>query len=212
MHMTIRNGRAGRLVAALSVWVLMGPGPAAAFDYYLLALSWSPSWCATEGADGDAEQCEPERDLGFMMHGLWPQNEDGWPEDCHSSFRDPSRAETAAMADVMGSGGLAWHQWKKHGRCSGLSPEDYFATSRLAFQLVSLPDVATRMSGDAVEAAFVAANPGTPGDGVVATCRDGLLREVRVCLTRELAPRHCGADVLRSACRSGGAISLPSPP
>ncbi len=211
MSVTLRRSCAARLLASLSLLILTMARPAAAFDYYLLALSWSPSWCASEGSDGDAEQCSPERDLGFMMHGLWPQNEDGWPENCNSSFRDPSRALTAAMADVMGSGGLAWHQWKKHGRCSGLSPEDYFALSRLAFQLMTLPDLAERMSGDAVEAAFVAANDGTPADGIVATCRDGLLREVRICLTRELAPRGCGADVLRSACRAGD-VFLPSPP
>ena len=37
------------------------------------------------------------------------------------------------MADIMGSGGSAWHQWKKHGRCSGLSPDDFFALSREAY-------------------------------------------------------------------------------
>ncbi len=118
-----------RLIAAL--FLTAAPqAHAADFDYYLLALSWSPSWCAT--ADDDAaEQCAPGRDLGFVLHGLWPQHEVGWPEYCDAAARDPSRRQTAAMADVMGSGGLAWAQWKKHGRCTGLSAEDYFALSRL---------------------------------------------------------------------------------
>lgn len=201
----------GRVCAVFMLPALALPAQAVAFDYYLLALSWSPSWCASEG-DASAEQCDPDRDLGFVMHGLWPQDETGWPEFCHSGFRDPTLAQTAAMADVMGSGGLAWHQWKKHGRCSGLPPEDYFALSRLAFQLHSLPGLDDRMTGDAVEAAFVDANPGMPADGVVATCRNGLLREVRICLTRDLAPRACGSDVLGSACRARGAVSLPPPP
>ena len=90
------------------------------FDYYVLALSWSPSWCATQGRGRDEPQCEPRRRTGFVVHGLWPQYERGWPDHCATDERDPSRRESQAMADVMGSGGLAWYQWQKHGRCSGL--------------------------------------------------------------------------------------------
>jgi len=199
------------LAAALALGLVSRAG-AADFDYWLLALSWSPSWCAADGRDG-AEQCAPERDLGFVMHGLWPQYEEGWPEDCPSPHRDPSRRQTAAMADVMGSGGLAWRQWRKHGRCSGLAAEDYFALARFAFGLAAAPDLAPEMTAAEVEDAFVAANPGLTGDALVATCRDGLLREVRICLTREaLEPRRCGADVARAACRARGPLSLPDPP
>ncbi|MEL7275780.1 MAG: ribonuclease T, partial [Pseudomonadota bacterium] len=83
------------------------------FDYYVLALSWSPSWCAAEGDARGADQCDPRHDHGFILHGLWPQYESGYPEYCRSSLRDPSRRQTGAMEDIMGSGGLAWHQWKK---------------------------------------------------------------------------------------------------
>lgn len=197
------------LIAALVLAAT--PLRAADFDYYLLALSWSPSWCATEGGGG-AEQCAPDRDLGFVLHGLWPQYEDGWPEYCDTAARDPSRRETAAMADVMGSGGLAWHQWQKHGRCAGLDSREYFALSRFAFGLVALPDLDGRMTAGAVEAAFVAADPGLAPDDLVVTCADGLLREVRICLTRDLEPRACGADVTRGACRARGALALPEAP
>ena len=95
--------------------LLAAPAAAQTFDYYVLALTWTPSWCAAEGEARDG-QCDPGRDLGFTLHGLWPQFEQGWPEDCPSEEADPSRRETAAMADVMGSGSLAWYQWKKHGR------------------------------------------------------------------------------------------------
>ncbi len=94
---------------------------AGVFDYYVMALSWSPSFCALEGtARGDPQCAGAGR--GFVLHGLWPQFEAGWPSYCPSAARNPSRAETAAMADIMGSGGLAWYQWKKHGRCSWMAP------------------------------------------------------------------------------------------
>jgi len=198
-------------IAALALVVAALPARAGDFDYWLLALSWSPAWCATE-ARGQAEQCDPDRDLGFVLHGLWPQYEDGWPEYCTTAARDPSRRETAAMADVMGSGGLAWHQWKKHGRCSGLAAPDYFAIARLAFTLTARPDLDPRMTADAIEADFLAANPGLAPEDLVVTCGSGMVREVRLCLTRELEPRPCGADVARSACRARGALDVPPVP
>ncbi len=200
----------------MRLWILvlaLGLGavvPARAFDYYVMALSWSPSWCETVGGE-DAPQCAPERDLGFVLHGLWPQFEDGYPEFCDTSARDPSRRQTAAMADVMGSGGLAWHQWKKHGRCSGLEAEDYLKLSRLAFGFVTLPRLEARMTAREIRGAFLAANPDISTEALIVTCRDDLLREVRICLTPDLGARSCGADVLRGACRSRGALDLPPP-
>lgn len=170
------------------------------FDYYVLALSWSPSWCRAEGDDRGAEQCDPDADLGFVVHGLWPQYEEGWPEFCRTHARDPSRRETRAMADVTGSAGLAWRQWRKHGRCSGLDPADYFATLRAANAAVARPealralDSEVRIAPAVIEAAFLEANPELQPEGVTVTCRDGLLREVRICLTRDLSPRACAAD------------------
>ena len=101
--------------------------PAGAFDYYVLALSWSPNWCAREGDARGAEQCE--RDLGWSLHGLWPQYTAGWPAFCPSPEAPPSRSATRAMSDIMGSSGLAWHQWRKHGTCTGDSAADYFSKS-----------------------------------------------------------------------------------
>jgi ribonuclease T2 len=194
--------------SALALVLAGAPSVAADFDHYLLALSWSPSWCAAEGEASGAEQCE--RDLGFALHGLWPQHAEGWPEYCDTTARDPSRAETAAMADVMGSGGLAWHQWKKHGRCSGLDPADYFALARAALAQVALPRFAAgRASADAVEAAFLAANPELEAEHLVVTCRSGRIAEVRICLTRALEPRGCAPDVAADACRDRGPLAMP---
>ncbi len=173
------------------------------FDYYVLALSWNAAWCEAEGAGRGAPQCDPVQDIGFTLHGLWPQHERGWPEFCRTGQRDPSRSETRAMADIMGSGGLAWHQWKKHGRCSGLSPEDYFGLARDAWEMIERPDVLRRVTTPlrvplrVIERAFIEANQTLPADSVTVTCKDRRFREVRICLTKGLVPRPCSGAVAK---------------
>ncbi|SFR37632.1 ribonuclease T2 family protein [Litoreibacter janthinus] len=172
------------------------------FDYYVLSLSWSPTWCALEGDARNADQCDPRHDYGWTLHGLWPQNERGWPSYCRTTVRDASRGQTKAMTDLMGSGGLAWHQWKKHGRCSGMSAADYFETSRRAYAAVSRPEVfrklpnSVKLPAKVVEEAFLEANPSLTADMVTVTCKQRRIQEVRVCLTKDLKPRDCGRDVL----------------
>jgi ribonuclease I len=79
------------------------------FDYYVLSLSWSSAWCALEGDARDDPQCDAGRGRTFVLHGLWPQYEDGWPSYCRTAERDPGRAMTAAMTDIMGGAGLAFY-------------------------------------------------------------------------------------------------------
>jgi len=173
------------------------------FDYYVLSLSWSPNWCALEGDARGSPQCGADAGFGWTMHGLWPQDEVGWPQDCASDHAPPSREATAAMADIMGTGGLAWYQWNRHGTCSGLPPQDYFALARAAYDAVVRPEVFRVLERDVtlpariVEEAFLRDNPDLSADGVTITCRDGYVQEARICLTRDLAPRDCGADVVR---------------
>ncbi|AXC51080.1 ribonuclease T [Paracoccus suum] len=197
-----------RTLALLSATLLAGPLPAAAqdtpgdFEYYVLSLSWSPSWCAAED-DGTADQCRPGVRRGFVVHGLWPQYEQGWPSDCRTEARDPTRGDSAEMADLMGSGGLAWYQWKKHGRCSGLSGRDYYSLMREAVSRVAIPPAYARLPRDlnvppgAIEAAFLAVNPDMTREGVTITCDAGAVEEVRICLTRDLRPRDCAPDARR---------------
>ncbi len=173
------------------------------FDYYVMALSWSPNWCALEGDARGADQCDDRHDYGWILHGLWPQNERGWPSYCRTSARDPSRSQTRAMTDIMASGGLAWHQWKKHGRCSGLSSEAYFETSRDAYGLITRPEVfrkldrTVKLPAKVVEEAFLEANPQLDPDMITVTCKSNHIQEVRICLTKDLDPRTCGRDVIR---------------
>ena len=203
-----------RLLALVAAFALPARADeAGSFDYYVLSLSWSPTWCALEGNAQGSPQCD--RPLGWILHGLWPQHEQGYPEYCATTAPDPSRRQTAAMADIMGTGGLAWHEWQKHGRCSDLSAEDYFALSRDAFGSVARPEVLrqvdspVRLPARVVEEAFLEANPDLFGDAITITCRSGRIQEARICLTRDdLTPRRCGADAIRD-CTLSDALLAP---
>ena len=97
-------------ILALGLVAGMRPAMANDFDYYVLALSWSPSWCAIEGDAKKSEQCNPDKDFGWSLHGLWPQFHRGYPSYCQTIKYPPSRRATNEMMDIMGSSGLAWHQ------------------------------------------------------------------------------------------------------
>jgi len=173
------------------------------FDYYVLSLSWSPNWCALTGDARASPQCDGSGNSGWVLHGLWPQYEQGWPADCFSGHAPPSRRQTEAMADIMGTSGSAWHQWNKHGSCSGLSPADFYALARAAYASVLLPPVfmalddPVALPASVVEEAFLQDNPALQADGITITCDRGYIQEARICLTRELAPRPCAPDTRR---------------
>ena len=204
----------------LLIWMLMalpswGEGEKAGeFDYYVLSLSWSPNWCAYEGDARDSDQCDARHDHGWIMHGLWPQFHRGFPSYCRTSERAPSRGMTADMADIMGTSGLAWHQWNKHGVCTGLSASAYYALSREAYASVVRPPVFRKLDREVklpaavVEEAFLKANPEMEPDGITITCRDGFIQEARICLSRDLNPVPCGQDVVRD-CRAQDAKFTP---
>ena len=201
------------LVLSASLAFAVGERPGE-FDYYVMALSWSPNWCALEGDARGSDQCDARHDYGWILHGLWPQFHRGWPSFCQSVERPPSRGMTAGMTDIMGSSGLAWHQWKKHGTCSGLSAAAYFDLSREAYGSITRPSVFRRLEDPVqlparvVEEAFLKENPEIEPDGLTVTCRDGHIQEVRICLSRELAPVPCGRDVVRD-CSLEGALFEP---
>lgn len=184
------------------------------FDFYVLSLSWSPSYCEAEGAEANRQQCKSQRPYAFIVHGLWPQFEQGYPENCSTAEPGVDRETLRTLYDIMPSAGLIRHQWRKHGSCSGLSQADYFAVLRAARRAVAIPPAYERLADysspdpDAVEAAFLASNPGLPADGVAVTCDRRYLREVRICLTRQLDFRSC-PEVDRRACRRDEAVMPP---
>ena len=173
------------------------------FDYYVMSLSWSSNWCALTGDARGDDQCDPRHDFTFTLHGLWPQNDIGYPSYCRTAERDPSRGASEAMADIMGGSGLAWYQWKKHGRCAGLPAKTYYATMRKAYASVVIPPIFTRITKDlrvpasVIEDAFLDSNPQLARDEITVTCKSGMIQEVRICLTPDLQPRRCGQDVIK---------------
>lgn len=204
-----------RLIALLLTLALPAQADdvAGEFDYYVMALSWSPNWCDLEGRERGSPQCDADADYGWILHGLWPQYERGWPANCRTRYSAPSRQQTGAMADIMGTSGLAWHQWRKHGVCSGLDASDYYALSREAYSRVTRPQVFRDLSRDVtlpatlIEEAFLQDNPDISPDGLTVTCKAGAIQEVRICLTRNLTPRTCGADVRRDCTMPNAAFS-----
>lgn len=191
-----------------------GPGDPGAFDFYVLALSWSPSYCGGEGARRDADgQCAPGRGLGFVVHGLWPQYTRGFPSNCSAVERPLTRDALAAAGEIMPSVGLARHEWRSHGTCSGLDPTAYFKAVKAARQAVTIPDVYrrpdTEQSATPVEIArtFAEANPGLRPDMMAVTCRRGQLEEVRICFSKDLRGFATCPQVARQGCR-GGAVTV----
>jgi ribonuclease T2 len=184
------------------------------FDYYLLSLSWSPAFCLQSPG---AAECTGLRRYGFIVHGLWPQNERGWPEHCDVRVPVPDEV-VQGIADLMPARALVYHEWSAHGTCSGLPPAQFFALVRRAYASIVIPPplkgptAAVEQSTSAVAGEFLRANPGMPAASIVVTCSGQgapRLREVRICLDRDLAPRDCSADAARAACRAPELIVPP---
>jgi ribonuclease T2 len=177
-----------------------------AFDYYVLALSWSPTYCADVGEMRYDPQCQPggARPYAFVLHGLWPQYERGWPEHCRSPDRGyVPRPVANRMRDIMPSDKLIFNEYRKHGTCSGLGVDGYFNLARRLYDKVGIPerfvgltDERLMLSPGELVADFVAANPGLEPDMLAVECGGSghRLREVRICFDREGAFRRCGGN------------------
>ena len=178
------------------------------FDFYVLALSWSPSYCAANAEQPFRRpdpQCGP-RPYSFVVHGMWPQYDRGFPEFCQQPPPRLGRNIVGAMLDLMPSPRLVYHEWDRHGTCSGLSQSAYFDTIRKARAVVKIPPQYLELRSpltvtpDEVEDAFVAANPGLTREGISVTCGGRRLDEVHICLSRTLQFRDC-PEVERRSCR-----------
>jgi ribonuclease T2 len=183
------------------------------FDYYVLSLSWSPSFCETARGNARRQQCGA-RPFSFVVHGLWPQYERGFPESCLVPPPRLDRNIMRSMLDLMPAPGLVYHEWDQHGTCSGLPPREYFDLVRRARQKVEIPSQYSHptdpltVSPDEVIDAFISANPGLSPEGITVDCDRTRLREVRICLTRDLNFRDCSRSA-RGACRSERLIMPP---
>ena len=177
-------------------------GKPGVFDYYLLTLSWSPEFCHSHQ---DKPECQSGHH-GFVVHGLWPQYTDGYPENCSTSSGLSNPSE---IADIMPDPGLVAHEWQTHGTCSGLDAEAYFKLLRQAFTSVKIPErfVAPRanfsISPQEVKNDFVQANPSFNSADMTVSCGNNYITAVSLCMTKDLKPiacqnlRDCRANVIR---------------
>jgi ribonuclease T2 len=189
------------------------------FDFYVLSLSWSPSFCAA-AAERAPGQAPPAAECGthaysFIVHGLWPQYENGFPQDCQVPAPRLDRTMISAMLDLMPAPQLIFSAWDRHGTCSGLSSRVYFDTLRRARAQVTIPaeyldlQQPLNIRPAAVRDAFIKANPGLASGDIAVSCDNERLTEVRLCLSKELKFRACPDVVARSCQRQQ--VQMPAP-
>jgi ribonuclease T2 len=190
---------------------------AGVFDYYVLSLSWSPGYCTSLKPPRSDPQCS--RRFAFVLHGLWPEFERGWPQNCASPDRGfVPRPVAERMRDVMPSDRLIFHAYRKHGTCSGLGVDGYFALARRLFEKVRIPprfqdlseERLTLAPGDLV-GEFLKSNPELKADMIAVYCAGPgeRLREVRICFDRDGKFRSCGKNEKQSRLCSAARMYVP---
>jgi ribonuclease T2 len=185
------------------------------FDYYVLSLSWSPSFCGTLAGEDNPTQCAPGQRFAFVTHGLWPQFKDGWPEFCATKEAWVPEQQIDAVMDIMPSRKLIIHEWRKHGSCSGLSQADYFGAVRSFRERLRIPArylspaAEIRTTPQQLVRDFVQSNKKLTAEMMSVQCgnaRDtARLSELRICLDRKGAFTPCGRNEARH-CRAGHLI------
>ena len=204
----------GCLLTSTACHTPAGDNAPGSFDYYLLTLSWAPEFCATHAGNAPSSECGPARHLGFVVHGLWPENDDGsYPQDC-APAQPVAQPTVEHMLAIMPARGLIQHEWAAHGTCSGLGAQDYFAAIEKAFRQVQIPPEyrapaqAIQASPADIEQKFAVANHVPAGDFRM-SCSSSELVAVEVCLTKDLQYRQCPSR-LRD-CRTPQVTVQPTP-
>jgi ribonuclease T2 len=175
------------------------PGGGGQFDYYLLSLSWAPNYCAGHPSDHSSE-CRIDGHKDFVLHGLWPQASSGAPPMSCAKASPVATATVDHMLQFMPSRGLIQHEWEKHGTCSGLSAQDYFAQAEQAFTHVQVPqqyrslDHEQQFSVPDLEKSFAEANH-APLEAFRISCHAGALVSLEVCVDKNLQYRSCTQSV-----------------
>jgi ribonuclease T2 len=183
------------------------------FDYYVLALSWAPTFCAHEATNRSAGECVSGHQVGFVVHGLWPERERGGLLENCTAVRPASPDVEQQMLAFMPDAGLIQHEWRTHGSCSGLSAEEYFTEVKRAAEKVRIPELyrslhhALATSPGDVERRFAGVNYLRGVPAVRVQCRAGEVRGVLICLTKDLRPRACSWNV--RDCRAGELFMRP---
>lgn len=193
----------------------MHGAPAGTFDFYVLALSWSPGFCEVSSTARSDKQCANGSGLGFVTHGLWPQLDVGYPSFCEPSGRFVPRAVVDEFGALYPEPNFARYQWRKHGTCTGESPSGYFRKVKDARERVRIPDrlaampTGTRALPIEIERAFAEANPGLRPEMMAISCSRRVFQEIRICMDRDLRNFRQCPEVDREGC-NGGEIAVPA--
>ncbi len=189
-----------------------------AFDFYVLSLSWSPSFCAQAAERGNGSRSQQAqcggRPFSFVVHGLWPQYEHGFPDYCQRPSPRLDHRIMTSMLDLMPAPGLIYNEWDKHGTCSGLGARAYFEAIRKARAAVKIPaeflDLAApkTVAPNTIEDAFIKDNPGLSHSAIAVICDRNRLSEVRICMNKDLQFRAC-EEIDRRACRRDQVVMPP---
>jgi ribonuclease T2 len=144
------------------------------FDYYMLEQSWLPEFCAGTVAYKPTKMPHPEcNDIESRfgatrptVHGLWPQDRGGnHPFECAGSPGCAARGvcpiDGRQIDDNLekelgdrwmpGYPSLADHEWKRHGTCSGLDQQAYFAATAAIAAKVPVQAIPLAKIGQDVE-------------------------------------------------------------
>ncbi|HXC94104.1 MAG TPA: hypothetical protein VNU92_00305 [Edaphobacter sp.] len=191
-----------------SVWG-QEKGEPGKFDFYLLNLAWGPEFCSIQGTSA---ACKAPR--GFVVHGLWAQNNDGsYPVFCGER---PGPARPERNLDITPDAPLLEHEWSKHGTCTTVSPEDFFSMERTAFRSVRMPklfdglDHEVTLTPAEIVDSFAEENPSFPAGSFVVTCAKERLTAIEACFSKDgLKPigcaglRGCDAKTVRVSMAAG---------
>lgn len=183
------------------------------FDFYVLALSWTPTHCKLNNDRADRQQCG-SRPFGFTVHGLWPQFNKGYPEFCQSAQSYVPRSIVSQLSAIMPSAGLIGYQWRKHGSCTGLTQAAYFETLKAAYNNITIPanlrdlTKAQNVNPQQIKNAFLRANSQMNADGIAVTCKKNHLQEIRICMTKDLKFTQC-KQLANNSCKSRS-VAMPA--
>jgi ribonuclease T2 len=184
------------------------------FDYYVMTLSWAPGFCDIGGQETSSPECAAGSGDGFVVHGLWPNNEyRPNPEACLGG--DATPADLAEEHGVYPNDRLAAYEYRKHGTCTGLSAHDYFATVREVKARLNIPPEfkaprqPVRLAPGEVERAFIEANPNLRVDNMAVTCSNGELTDVRLCIAKDLSSYVVCRKVARHTCQRASIVVAP---
>ena len=183
------------------------------FEFYTLALSLAPAFCETSP---NKKQCgkltEPlNMATPLTLHGLWPENAraGSYSESCAGEGITVKALERNIDARRLRqfmpgiADGLASHEWRKHGTCTGLSAEVYFIaaldwTERVntALSATLKPASGKQINADQLKVSADSAMPGL-GQALTLHCRNikthdanmrgkPVLMELHVCLKKDV--------------------------